>query len=97
MVECNGQRLDHAYTARGDPIRRVILAGLAAKPVTLIEIARPFPVSLTAISNHLKLLERTGLVRRPAIEREHHSSLDPQRLGDTAVRLAHYRAIGGSD
>ena len=91
MVECNGRRLAHIYTARGDPIRRVILADLGATPATVSEIARPFSVSPNAISKHLKMSEPADLVRHTVIGRGHRSGLRAQRLGEVAAWLTQYR------
>ena len=52
------------FAALADPTRRAMLARLAAGEATVGELAKPFPVSLPAISQHLKVLERAGLVRR---------------------------------
>ncbi len=56
--------LDAKFAALSDPIRRAILARLAAGDATVLELAAPFGVSLPAISRHLKVLERAGLIAR---------------------------------
>ena len=56
--------LDLTFAALADPTRRAILARLAEGEATVNELAEPFPVSLPAISRHLKVLERAGLVSR---------------------------------
>jgi DNA-binding transcriptional ArsR family regulator len=62
MVECN---LDRTFAALADPTRRAILARLeAGKPLSVSEIARPFPVSLPAVMKHLAVLSDAGLVVR---------------------------------
>ena len=91
MVEYSG-RLDDVFTALGDPTRRAILAKLRTSPtVTVTEIAAPFDVSLNAISKHLKVLERAGLVRRKVVGREHHLSLEPQPMKSAARWLIDYQ------
>src|SRR5215472_1593252 len=79
MVEYH-RDLDSVFAAVADPTRRAILATLARKPATVTEIARPFPVSLNAISKHLMVLERAGLIRRRVVGREHHCSIKIKRL-----------------
>jgi DNA-binding transcriptional ArsR family regulator len=58
------QPLDRTFAALADPIRRSILARLAEGDATVGELASPFDVSLPAISRHLKVLERAGLIER---------------------------------
>jgi len=79
------------FAAVADPTRRAILAALSRGPATVGEIARPFPVSLNAISKHIKILERAGLVRRRVVGREHYCHFDAQPLGKAIDWLAHYR------
>ncbi len=57
-------RLDAAFTALADPTRRAILARLAQGDATVNELAAPFAMSLPAVSKHLKVLERSGLISR---------------------------------
>jgi DNA-binding transcriptional ArsR family regulator len=90
MVEYQ-RDLDAVFAAVADPTRRAILATLARKPATVTEIARPFPVSLNAISKHLMVLERAGLIRRRVVGREHHCSIEPKPLRNAAAWFDHYR------
>ncbi len=83
--------LDRVFSAVADPTRRAILAALAQKPATVTEIAKPFPVSLNAISKHILVLERAGLIRREIVGREHHCRLDPEPLHKASAWLDHYR------
>ena len=64
-------RLDAALTALADPTRRAILTRLRQGPCTISEIARPFPISLPAVSKHVRVLERAGLVEREVRGRSH--------------------------
>src|SRR5918992_1020582 len=57
-------QLSHTFAALADPTRRSMLARLAEGEATVSELAEPFPVSLPAISRHLKVLERAGLIVR---------------------------------
>ena len=79
------------FAAVADPTRRAILAGLARKPATVTEIARPFAVSLNAISKHILVLERAGLIRREVVGREHRCSFDPAPLRKASAWITHYR------
>ena len=63
--------LDLTFAALSDPTRRRIVARLARGPARVTEIAQPFAMSLNAVSKHLKLLERAGLVHRRRVGREH--------------------------
>jgi DNA-binding transcriptional ArsR family regulator len=85
--------LDQVFTAIADPTRRAILAALSHKPATITEIARPFPVSLNAISKHVMVLERAGLIHREVIGREHRCSLRVKPLREAAAWLDHYRTF----
>jgi DNA-binding transcriptional ArsR family regulator len=84
-------RLDNIFFALADPTRRAILQGLARRPATIQEIARPFPVSLNAISKHVMVLERAGLLRREVRGREHHCRIEAHPLRDAVGWLEHYR------
>jgi DNA-binding transcriptional ArsR family regulator len=56
--------LDRTFAALADPTRRAILARLASGEATVTELAEPFEISLPAVSKHLKVLERAGLIAR---------------------------------
>ena len=60
----NSDQLTLTFTALADPTRRAILARLARGEATVNEIAEPFEISLQAVSKHLKVLERAGLIAR---------------------------------
>ena len=72
--------LDRTFSALADPTRRAILARLAEGEATVNELAAPFPMSLPAISRHLKVLERAGL-----IERGREGQARPSRLRGEAL------------
>src|SRR4029450_8916505 len=63
--------IDAVMSAVSDPTRRAIIQRLGKGPARVTDIAEPFAMSLPAISRHLKVLERAGLVRRERIGREH--------------------------
>ena len=83
--------LDSVFSALSDPTRRAILRALTERTATINEIARPFAISLNAISKHVMVLERAGLVRREVKGREHHCWIDPRPLGEANAWLEHYR------
>jgi DNA-binding transcriptional ArsR family regulator len=76
----NESRLDLAFGALGHPIRRGILARLAAGGTTVAELARPYRVSAPAISRHLRILEKAGLLARRKEGREHRCTLVERNL-----------------
>jgi DNA-binding transcriptional ArsR family regulator len=84
--------LDHTLVALADPTRRAILQRLAAGEARVTELARPFPISLNAVSKHIRTLERARLVRRRRVGREHLLSLDPAPLDAAAAWIAAQRA-----
>lgn len=93
MVEYKSPTLDHVFAAMADPTRREILAALSRKPATVGEIARPFPISLNAVSKHIKTLERAGLIRRQVVGRKHYCRLEPRPLRQATAWLEHHRAF----
>jgi len=74
------EKIDHTFVALADPTRRAILKHLSKGEARVTELARPFPVSLNAVSKHIRILERSGLVRRRVVGREHFLSFNPQPL-----------------
>jgi DNA-binding transcriptional ArsR family regulator len=75
--------LSLTFAALADPTRRAILARLARGEATVNELAAPFPISLQAVSKHLKVLERAGLISRGRA-----AQLRPSRLQGPALRQA---------
>jgi DNA-binding transcriptional ArsR family regulator len=73
-----------------DPTRREIVARLAKGTACVTELAAPFDMSLNAVSKHLKVLERSGLVRRSRTGREHHITLDPEPIRRIAGWASRY-------
>jgi DNA-binding transcriptional ArsR family regulator len=78
------ETLDAVFAALSDPTRRRIVERLTRGELTAGAIAADFPVSLPAISKHLKVLERCGLLRRRIVGREHHCRLDPRSMRTAA-------------
>ena len=83
--------LDSVYSALGDRTRRAILTRLAEREYTVGELAEPFAVSRPAISKHLRVLERAGLVRRSREGRQSRCRLEPKPLAAAARWLEYYR------
>src|ERR1700730_4540469 len=95
MVEhVQAAELDRVFSALADPTRRAILQSLTLRPATINEIAKPFPVSLNAISKHVMVLERAGLLRRGIKGRQHHCRLETSPLRQSDAWMAHYRQFG---
>ena len=86
-------QLTSTFSALADPTRRAILARLASGDASVTELAQPFDMSMPAISKHLKILERAGLITRgrEAQSRPCHLQADP--LKDVAGWIEHYRAF----
>ncbi len=85
------ENLDGIFSAISDPTRRAILQQLGQGPERVTEIARRFPVSLNAVSKHLIVLERAGLVRREIRGRDHLCSLNGQPLREASAWIERMR------
>src|ERR1700731_1038739 len=83
--------LSTTFAALADPTRRAILARLTAGEASVNELAEPFAMSLPAISKHLKVLERAGLISRSQAAQRRPRRLEPQRLKEIAEWLGTYR------
>ena len=83
--------LSTTYAALADPTRRAILARLAIGEATVGELAEPFAMSLPAVSKHLKVLERAGLIARRRKAQWRPCRLEARPLKDAAQWLEHYR------
>ncbi|MEV0727393.1 metalloregulator ArsR/SmtB family transcription factor [Polymorphospora sp. NPDC050346] len=79
------------FAALADPTRRAILARLAEGDATVNELAEPFPVSLQAVSKHLNVLERAGLIVRTREAQWRRCRLDPTPLRSVAEWIDQYR------
>jgi DNA-binding transcriptional ArsR family regulator len=84
-------QLSTTFAALADPTRRAILARLAAGEAPVTELARPFAMSLPAISKHLKVLERAGLIARGREAQWRPCRLDAGPLRSAAEWLEYYR------
>jgi DNA-binding transcriptional ArsR family regulator len=84
-------RLDATFAALADPTRRAILARLALSEASVSELAEPFAMTQPAISKHLKVLERAGLISRDRDAQRRPSRLVAKPLRDACRWLEHYR------
>jgi DNA-binding transcriptional ArsR family regulator len=83
--------LDTAFSALSDPTRRAILARLALGETSVMELAKPFAMTLPAVSKHLKVLERAGLIARSREAQRRPCRIEPRALKDIDDWLQHYR------
>jgi len=91
MVKCSSQLLDRTFAALADPTRRRILEHLAHGDLCVTELARPYSMSLPAVSKHLRVLEKAGLVRRRRSGRVHSLKLEAKPMQSAAQWIEEYR------
>jgi DNA-binding transcriptional ArsR family regulator len=84
-------QLSTTFSALADPTRRAILARLTEGEATVNELADPFPITLQAVSKHLKVLERAGLIARGRSAQLRPSRLQGEALKEASDWLAGYR------
>ena len=82
--------LSETFAALADPTRRAILERLAEGEATVTELAEPFPISTQAVSKHLKVLERAGLISRGRAAQLRPSRLEGAPMGEAADWLGRY-------
>jgi DNA-binding transcriptional ArsR family regulator len=87
------RRLDATFAALADPTRRAILARLATGEASVTELARPFAMSQPAISKHLKVLERAGLISRGREAQRRPCRIQAKPLAEASDWLENYRRI----
>jgi DNA-binding transcriptional ArsR family regulator len=85
------ERLDATFAALADPTRRAILARLASGEASVTELAEPFEMSQPAISKHLKVLERAGLISRGRDAQRRPRRLEAKPLAEATEWLERYR------
>src|SRR2546430_6240506 len=83
--------LDRTFAALADPTRRRILAHVARRDTRVTHLARPYAMSLPAVSKHLRVLEQAGLLRRRRYGRVHEMQLDARPLKKAAQWVEEYR------
>jgi DNA-binding transcriptional ArsR family regulator len=91
MVEYNSRLLDRTFAALADPTRRRILAQLANGEECVTELARPHAISLAAVSKHVIVLEKAGLVRRRRQGRVHSLTLEAKPMREAQAWIDRYR------
>jgi len=90
-MAATAEALDARFAALADPTRRAILKRLVKGEATVTELARPFPVSQPAITKHLKVLERAGLISRSRDAQRRPCRLRPEAIKDVADWTETYR------
>jgi DNA-binding transcriptional ArsR family regulator len=93
VVKMQVDRLSSTFSALADPTRRAILARLSSGECSVTELAEPFEMSLPAVSKHLRVLERAGLVTRRRDAQWRHCSLEAGPLKEVADWTDHYRRL----
>ena len=89
----NDEQLDLIFKALGDTTRRRILSMLAEKEIRITDIAEPFDMSLNAVSKHLMVLEKAGLVKRTKDGRIHRCKMDPRPLEPALDLIQYYKSF----
>lgn len=90
-MNASSDPLTTTFAALADPTRRAILARLALGDATVNELAEPFAMTQPAVSKHLKVLERAGLISRDRDAQRRPSRLEPRRLAEASAWLDEYR------
>src|SRR4030081_2547003 len=91
MAEAEADFLDRAFAALADPTRRAILARLALGEASVTELAEPFQMTLPAVSKHLKVLERAGLITRSSQAQWRYCRLEAAPLKQVAEWVGDYK------
>jgi DNA-binding transcriptional ArsR family regulator len=86
-------RLDSTFAALADPTRRALLARLASGEASVLELAEPFDMTQPAISKHLKVLERAGLISRGRDAQRRPCRIEARPLAEANDWLKHYRRL----
>ena len=84
-------RLDRAFSALGDPVRRQLIARLSRGPATVNELAEPFAITLQAVSRHVQVLEAAGLITRSRNGQQRPCHLDAASLEELTSWIDTYR------
>jgi DNA-binding transcriptional ArsR family regulator len=92
-AEEHDDRLDRAFVALGDPVRRAIIARLSRGPATVNELAEPFTITVQAVSRHIQVLENAGLVTRSRDAQRRPVHLAPARLEALTAWIDQYRLL----
>lgn len=87
------QQLDATFAALADPTRRAILARLALGEASVAELAEPFAMSQPAVSKHLKVLEKAGLIRRGRDAQRRPARIEAKPLAEANMWIERYRQL----
>lgn len=90
-VDDTEDRLDRAFTALGDPVRRALVARLSRGEATVNELAEPFSITKQAISRHIQVLEAAGLITRSRDGQRRPCHLNPAALEELTSWIDTYR------
>ena len=93
MVKCSSTSLDRTFAALSDPTRRGLLSHLSRGETCVTELAKPFSISLPAVSRHLSVLEAAGLLTRQRQGREHHLQLNAAPMREAEQWIETYRTF----
>jgi DNA-binding transcriptional ArsR family regulator len=93
MVDDAPERLDRAFTALGDPVRRALIARLSRGDATVNELAEPFSITKQAVSRHIHVLEAAGLITRSRDGQRRPCHLDPAALEALTSWIDTYRLV----
>jgi DNA-binding transcriptional ArsR family regulator len=91
MVKCSPRTLNRTFAALADPTRRRILEHLSHGDLCVTDLARPYSMSLPAVSKHLRVLENAGLVRRRRTGRVHSLKLEVEPMKQANAWIEEYR------
>lgn len=91
MVKYNARRLDRTFAALADPTRRLILQNLVHGNRCVTDLAKPHRMSLPAVSKHLRVLEKAGLIQRQRKGRVHQLTLEAQPMKQASQWIEEYR------
>ncbi len=89
----SGDQLSQTFAALADPTRRAILARLVTGETSVKELAKPFEMSLPAVTKHLKVLQRAGLITQSRQAQWRPCKLEPARLQDVSDWVEQYRKL----
>jgi DNA-binding transcriptional ArsR family regulator len=92
-VTVTDDRLNFTFAALADPTRRAILARLAGGEATVSQLTEPFAITQQAISKHLKVLERAGLISRSRTAQSRPCRLEPEQLDTAAEWIGRHRQV----
>ena len=90
MVNYNEQQLNKVFSALSDSTRRAMLLSLAEEELSVTELSKPFSITKSAITKHLKVLENAGLIGRTIEGRVHRCRLEPEPLAEVSKWITFY-------